>query len=102
VSKKPVLALFHRASLVASIAERFPNVRLATFDESPAEPAFREQVARGIDWLRAPSFDPATIDAALKPWSAEEMTRRQCAIFDRVSMPSALPDALSKARPHPL
>ena len=101
-SKKPVLALFHRASLVAAIAERFANVRLATFDESPAEPGFRDQVARGIAWLRAPSFDPAAIDAALQPWSAEELTRRQCAIFDRVSTSPALPARLSEVRPQPL
>ena len=79
-----------------------PNVFLATFEDNPAEPAFHARVAQGLDWLRAPSVDAAAIDLALKPWSAEEMTRRQCAIFDRVSIPSTVPDGLSKARPHPL
>ena len=102
LSKKPILALLHRRSPTSSIAAQMPNVFLATFDETPAEPAFREQVARGIDWLRAPLFDAAAIDAALQPWSAEELTRRQCAIFDRVSMSPALPARLSKAPLHPL
>jgi glycosyltransferase involved in cell wall biosynthesis len=102
LSKKPILALLHRRSLTSRLAAQMPNVFLVTFDETPAEPAFRARVMQGLDWLRAPSFDPAAIDTALKPWTAEELTRRQCAIFDRVSRPSILPDALSKARPHPL
>jgi len=85
LSKRPILALFHRDSLVSKIAAQFSNVFLATFDETPEEPAFRAQVARGIEWLRAPSFDEAAIEAQLKPWSAAEMTRRQCTIFDAVA-----------------
>jgi hypothetical protein len=97
LAKKPVLALFHRRSLVAEIARQFPNVFLATFDETPSEPEFQAQVANGIEWLRAPSFEASAIDARLKPWSAEELTRIQCAIFDRVS--SAVPlDAASKLK----
>ena len=102
LSKKPILALLHRRSPISSIAAQMPNVFLATFDETPAEPAFRTRVMQGLDWLRAPSFDPAAIDMALQPWSAEELTRRQCAIFDRVSRSPALPARSSKARPHPL
>ncbi|HXO01670.1 MAG TPA: glycosyltransferase [Stellaceae bacterium] len=102
LSKKPILALFNRGSLVAEIAAQFPNVFLATFSETPTEPAFRVQVANGIEWLLAPDFDPASIDALVKPWSAEELTRRQCAIFDRVSAPAARsvpsPMAVSRAR----
>ena len=102
LSRKPILALLHRRSPTSGIAAQMPNVFLATFDEMPAEPAFRARVMQGLDWLRAPSFDPAAIDMALQPWSAEELTRRQCAIFDRVSMSPALPARLSKARPHRL
>jgi hypothetical protein len=84
MSKKPILALFHRRSLVAEIAREFPNVFLATFEESPTEPQFHEQVSKGVEWLHAPKFDVSIIDAKLKPWSAEELTRKQCAIFDQV------------------
>jgi hypothetical protein len=83
-SRRPILALFHSRSLVSDIAARFPNVFLATFDRSPGEPQFRARVAVGIDWLLSrPQFDTAAIDAALEPWSAQALTRRQCAIFDR-------------------
>jgi hypothetical protein len=102
LSKKPILALFHRSSLVAEIAAQFPNVFLATFAETPTEPAFRAQVAKGIEWLLAPDFDASRIDALVKPWSAEELTRRQCAIFDRVSAPAVrsapAPTAVSGVR----
>jgi len=85
LSNKPVLTLFHRRSLVAEIAPRFPNVFLASFDETPAEPGFRARIAEGIAWLRAaPSFDAAAIAAEMKCWSAETLTGRQCAVFDRL------------------
>lgn len=83
-SHRPILALFHRNSLVSEIAARFPNVFLATFERSPAEPTFRGHVASGIEWLLSrPQFDTPAIDTALEPWSAAALTRRQCAIFDR-------------------
>ena len=82
-SHRPILALFHRRSLVSDLAARFPNVFLASFDRSPAEPRFRARVAAGVEWLLSrPRFDAAAIDAALEPWSAEALTRRQCAVFD--------------------
>jgi hypothetical protein len=102
LSKKPILALFHRRSLVSRIATQFSNVFLATFDETPAEPAFSAQVARGIEWLRAPQFDASAVDAQLKPWLAEELTRKQCAIFDRVLSLAAPSDAITKPRSHTL
>lgn len=84
-SNKPILALFHRRSLVGEIAANLPNVFLATFDDTPAEAGFRARVAEGVRWLRAmPQFDAAAIAAAWAPWSAEALTARQCAIFDRL------------------
>jgi glycosyltransferase involved in cell wall biosynthesis len=82
LAKKPILALFHRESLVSSIAAQFPNVFLATFERAPEEPEFIERVIEGMAWLRSARFDAAAIDERLRPWSAEEMTRRQCVIFD--------------------
>jgi hypothetical protein len=84
LAKKPILALFHRESLVAKIAQRFPNVFLATFDDSPSQSEFARQVAAGINWLRTCKFDAAVIDAEIKPWLADASTQAQCAIFDRL------------------
>jgi hypothetical protein len=89
LARKPVLALFHGHSLVSRIAKQFSNIFLATFEENPSERPFHVQVAKGIEWLRAPKFDTAAISDQLRPWSAEELTRSQCAIFDRVAAPGA-------------
>jgi len=90
LAKRPTLALLNRASLATRIAATFPNVFVATFDETPAEPEFRASVERGIEWLRAPNFDSAAIDAAMAPWTAETLTQAQCAVFDGVASPSAV------------
>ncbi|HEY1796217.1 MAG TPA: glycosyltransferase [Stellaceae bacterium] len=84
LSKKPILALFHRNSLVSRIAAQLPNIFLATFDESPAEPGFQARIAEGIEWLMAGRFDGSAVEAGCEPWSAAEMTRRQCLVFDRI------------------
>jgi hypothetical protein len=98
LSKKPILALFHRRSLVSRIASQFSNVFLATFEETPAEPGFRAQVARGMDWLRAPKFEASALDAQLRPYLAEESTRRQCSIFDSVLSLKTRSDTTVKER----
>jgi hypothetical protein len=90
LSGKPVLALFHRDSLVSRIAAQFSNVFLAAFAENPEEPSFAARIAEGFGWLLAPSFDPAAIAARVEPWSAAEMTRRQCLVLDRIApLPAA-------------
>ncbi len=88
LAKKPILALFHRRSLAAQIAAAFPNIFIAAFEETPAEPPFRARIADGIEWLRAPTFDPSAIDLQMKPWSAQALTQLQCAVFDRVLLPA--------------
>jgi hypothetical protein len=85
LAKKPILALFHRRSMATQIAAQFPNIFVATFDETPAETEFQKKITTGIEWLRAPQFDPAVINARIEPWSAAALTQAQCAIFDQVS-----------------
>lgn len=91
LAKKPILALFHRRSLATQIAAQFPNVFISAFDEDPSEQQFRARVDEGIEWLRSPKFDPAAIDVQMAPWSAQTLTRAQCAIFDGVSVSPSYP-----------
>jgi len=90
LSRKPVLALFHKDSLVSVIAAGFSNVFLAKFRFTPDEVLFSAAVAKGVGWLRDVKrdrdiqFDNAKIDRELEPWSASELTRIQCSIFDSV------------------
>jgi len=88
LSRKPILALFHRDSLTARLAAPFSNVFLATFERDPGEPAFRARLAEGLEWLRAPpAFDGAEIERLLEPWTAEASARTLCAAFDRAATP---------------
>lgn len=98
LSKKPILALFHRRSLVTRIAAQFSNVFLATFEQTPADPDFRAQVASGMQWLRTPKFETGAIDAQLRSYLAEESTRTQCTIFDSVSSLKTPSDAVAASR----
>ena len=83
-SKKPILAMFHKDSLVSAIAADFPNVFLANFAETPEEPEFETRLAAGVEWLRSATFDGSSIRRRLEPWSAAELTRRQTEIFASV------------------
>lgn len=85
LAEKPILALLERTSLAARIAATFPNVFLASFDAQLLDAEFRSRVDAGIAWLRAPNFDPALIEPAMAPWTAETLTQAQCAVFDRVT-----------------
>ena len=83
-SGRPVLALFHASSLAARLAGGMPNAFTATFGASPGEPAFAACVRRGLEWAhRSPQVARTAIEAAISPWSAPELTRIQCAAFDK-------------------
>jgi hypothetical protein len=91
LSGKPVLALFHEKSLVSVIGSRFSNVFLGQFKSTSEEVSFTKAVANGVQWLwdhkcnsEKMMFDETKIDQELKPWSAIELTRVQCSIFDHV------------------
>jgi hypothetical protein len=85
LARKPVLALFHAESLVSRMAPAFSNVFLCSFHMTPAEPAFEATLSHGLKWLEDVKIDGSAISTRLAPWSAEELTRKQCAIFDRLN-----------------
>lgn len=97
LARRPLVALFHADSLVSRIASSFSNVCVSSFQSDPSEPAFSETVARGLRWLATSSFDASTIEQQLASWSAEQFTRAQCAIFDRLLDGEAF-DAASSCR----
>lgn len=91
LSGKPVLALLHQDSLVARLAARFPNAFVARFGGDISDRQFSASVAEGMRWIRDAKYDAAKIDEEIKPWSAKEQTRLQCAIFDRLRRPERQP-----------
>ncbi|MGH6827731.1 MAG: glycosyltransferase [Rhizomicrobium sp.] len=82
MAEKPILAMFHRDSAVTRVAPDFSNIFLAAFS-SPRDAAFLEAVSQGLDWLEMAKVDAGQVRQALRPWSAEELSRRQCQVFDR-------------------
>ena len=84
LAKKPVLALLNTESLVSRMISQYPNVRLAGFRDDPSAPAFQTQVESCLRWLAQAKPNPTNIDSVLRPYSAEECTRLQCEIFDRL------------------
>jgi len=84
LSKNPVLSLFHEKSLLSQIASEFPNVRLASFKEDPSEPEFESAVDGAIQWLHRAKRLPETFDFSVQRYSAEQLTKAQCRVFDSV------------------
>lgn len=85
LSRKPVLALFHAGSLVSRVAAAFPSVFLCSFETTPESPEFGAKLASGLTWLEQAKIDVSDIAKRIEPWSAAELTRAQCVIFDRLA-----------------
>jgi hypothetical protein len=80
---RKVLALFHRDSLVATLAKDIPNLYLATFDPGSDTAAFEADVMRGLLWaLSKESNLQRRDDRLLAPWLADNSTRTQCEVFN--------------------
>ena len=85
LARKPVLAVFHEQSTVVDILRHCNVGRAVTFatDIGPKEMA--ETAAPHLDWLLSlpKGYEPETDWKEFQPYTAREMTRRQCEIFDR-------------------
>jgi hypothetical protein len=85
LAKRPLLAVVHRQSSVATVMRATGAGAVVTIDEAtPAQQSVADcERALGALLSRLP-FVPETDWAAFAPYTAREMTRRQCALFDRV------------------
>ena len=77
---KPLLAVFHARSSVVEVINRTKAGTTVTFQ---ANETFEEVAARIVatDWMRHPAV-PATVWSEFDLYTAREMTRRLCQIFD--------------------
>jgi hypothetical protein len=83
LAQKPLLAIFHEKSSVVAVLKATKAGTLVTFKEGDEIGT----IARAVEaqWLRQyPPTLPATDWAAFTPYSAREMTRQQCDIFNTV------------------
>ncbi len=84
LSRRPILAILHKDSPAATIIEKCRAGKVVRFD--PREPADGAAARIGpqlVELLRQPPEQLASTDwDAFRPYTAREMTRRQCAAFD--------------------
>jgi hypothetical protein len=85
LARRPVLAVFHASSSVVDILRRCNAGRAVTFREADAPKDLLEEASRQLGWLLSlpKGHSPETDWAEFAPYTAREMTRRQCEVFDR-------------------
>lgn len=89
LSGRPILALFHKDSLISRLATQFPNVFLVTFGNSPEEQDFEQGIKKGLEWIKTAKYDEKVIEQRMLPWRAETLTASQCRVFDLAIAPDA-------------
>jgi hypothetical protein len=86
LARKPILAVFHEQSSVVDILNRCNAGKAVTFKAGDRPQDLTPQLLSQLQWLSSlPSgYQPDTNWQAFEPYTAKEMTRKQCEVFDRV------------------
>jgi hypothetical protein len=86
LARKPILAVFHEQSSVIDILTSCGAGRAVTFNRGDQLCDLTPKALAGIQWLQSlpADYQPDTNWQAFQPYTAKEMTRKQCEIFDRV------------------
>lgn len=86
LAKKPIFAIFHEQSSVVEILHQCRAGRSVTFKEGDRPQDFLAKVVPDLQWLLSTpkGYQPDTNWQAFQPYTAKEMTRKQCAVFDQV------------------
>lgn len=85
LAKKPILAIFHCDSSVVDILDITEAGRAVTFTSDDRPKDLLPQMIVALNWLSsmAKGYRPQTNWSAFQPYTAREMTRQQCNIFDQ-------------------
>lgn len=83
LAQKPILAILHEQSLVVNVIKDSKVGQTVTFKNTTQN--LQEQLNTSLEWLLLESENhiSCTDWQAFQPYTAREMTRQQCAIFDR-------------------
>lgn len=85
LAKKPLLAVFHESSSVVEVLRSTQAGEVVTFaSDSQVEHIADALLSRWRKVLLRLPYQPPTDWQAFEPYTAREMTRRQCAVFDRI------------------
>ncbi len=85
LARKPIFAIFHRQSSVVDILTDTNAGKAVTFTSDSQPEDLLTEVTSGLNWLMSipKEFKPKTNWSAFEPYTAREMTRQQCNIFDK-------------------
>jgi hypothetical protein len=85
LARRPILAVLHEESTVVDVLRRCNAGRAVTFRASEAPEDLTGEAARQLDWLLSlpEGYRPETNWPEFEPYTAREMTRRQCEVFHR-------------------
>ncbi len=89
LARKPILAIFHKQSSVVDILHQCQAGQAIAFSpEMQPSDLLSEVTFQLRELLSLPKgYQPKTNWEAFQPYTAREMTRQQCAIFDRCLFP---------------
>jgi hypothetical protein len=86
LARKPLLAVFHeRSSVVEIVRKTQAGVVLSFAAGQSVEIDADRFVKQWVEVLAALPFSPEVNWAAFTPYTASEMTRQQCELFDKVT-----------------
>ena len=83
LARKPLLAVFHEASSVVDILNKTRAGTVIAFRNGESDETLADRIA-ATGWLNSPAIPP-TDWQAFAPFTAREMTRKLCAIFDQAA-----------------
>jgi hypothetical protein len=84
LARRPIVAVLHEASPVVGLLRRAGSL-VVTFGAEEADGEVVQELTPALAaYLRRLPFDPELDPAVLAPFSARELTRQQCAVFDAV------------------
>jgi hypothetical protein len=89
LARKPILAVFNERSSVVDILTQSGAGKVVTFKEGDQPQDLLSKILPQLQWLLAfpPDHQPNTDWKKFEPYTAREMTRKQCKIFDQVVNP---------------
>jgi len=86
LANKPLLAAFHKNSSVVRILKETNAGEIVIFDENTNPEEFASRIFSKLDFLiRNLPFSPSTNWPAFEPYTAEEMTRKQVKMFNKIT-----------------
>lgn len=84
LARRPLLAIFHENSSVVDVVSATRAGEIVPFRPDEIATAAADASVRWERLLDALPFEPDVDWSAFQPYTAEEMTRRQCELFDEV------------------